>query len=74
MQVHNLVFVEETENDAVFQCVICGQKIDFNKPGIGEPSAVKTDGGWAAPEGYEVYLDKCKEIEHPSPEIDEYHE
>ena len=71
---HKLLFIHETENDAVFQCTICGQKIGFNKPGIGEPTAVKTDGGWAAPDGCEIYLEKCKEVEPLSSETDGYSE
>ena len=57
---HNLEFFEETAADAVFKCRDCGAIIGFNKPGIGEPSAIALEGGgWAHPERPEQWMTDC---------------
>lgn len=60
---HSMVLKEETATDVLFECSNCGTLLGFNKPGIGEPVPVQTEGGWAPPEGFESYIGPCKEDE-----------
>ena len=46
--------------NANFRCLNCGLEIGFNKPGTGQPSALKVAGVWAAPREPEQWLGPCE--------------
>lgn len=59
---HTFVFLEETEQDHVFECSKCGTKIGFNKPGIGWPTADLSGPTPVPPYDVHVYVEPCTEI------------
>lgn len=52
--------VQESDPDVLFACTLCGARIGFNKPGIGEPHAVPVDGGgWLPHPDFNNWMDRC---------------
>lgn len=58
---HEFVFSLETETDHIFVCTICSAVIGFNKPGVGSPNAIVTEGDPLPPEDICHYVDPCFE-------------
>lgn len=57
---HNLVFVSDTDIDALFSCARCGASIGFNKLGIGEPFAIFEAGAWVPPTNFGFWMGPCE--------------
>lgn len=53
---HTLAFTSETPDDATFTCTGCGEVINFNKEGIGEPCATLVNGAWVPPVDYATWM------------------
>lgn len=53
---HSFVVIGQTDTNVDFQCSNCMEIIGFNKPGVGEPSAVDNNGVWIPPEDVAKYV------------------
>jgi len=56
---HNLVQFDDTGKDVVFQCTKCLQLVGFNRPEIGEPSAIDNGGIWSTPDNPTQWMSPC---------------
>lgn len=60
MGAHQLAYDVEIATDVIFRCRACAAVIGFNKPGVGEPSAIALKGGgWATPENPDQWMEPC---------------
>ena len=57
---HDLQFESENGVNVKFRCLNCGDEINFNKPGVGEPCPEKIEGEWVAPENPEQWMGPCE--------------
>lgn len=56
---HTLVYVSDDSVNAIFRCSTCGEEIQFNLPGIGEPSAVPSGDTYTTPDNPDQWMSPC---------------
>ena len=56
---HALIFDQETDQDAVFRCALCGALIGFNKAETSDPHADMIGADWTPPTNPEQWMGPC---------------